>query len=84
VVCKTISDTSNNTVNWNHLRIIQKISGQHKWQPRHQGTTESSHVEHWSHIQESSTNAKYEEFSRGIIEQAQYIFNTELLQLHRP
>jgi len=26
VVCKTIGDTSNNTGNWNHLRIIQKIS----------------------------------------------------------
>jgi len=29
VVRKIISDTSKNTGNWNHLRIIQKISGQY-------------------------------------------------------
>lgn len=25
--------------NWNHLRINQKISDQHTWETRHQGTT---------------------------------------------
>lgn len=76
MVCKIISATSNNTGNWNHLRIIQTISAQHKWKPRHQGTTENSHVEHWAYISESSTNAKYKEISRGITVQAQRIFNT--------
>ena len=30
---KNKSDTSNNRDNWNHLKIIQKISKRHKWKP---------------------------------------------------
>ena len=43
VACKK-SDASNNRGNWIHLKIIHKISEQHTWKTRSQGTTENSHV----------------------------------------
>jgi hypothetical protein len=55
---------------------LRKYLDNIKWQPRHQGTRENSHFEHWAHISEISNNANYKEISRGTIVQAQYIFNT--------
>jgi hypothetical protein len=47
VECKNKCDTSNNRGNWNHLKIIQKIAGQHNGKARNQGTTENSHTGHY-------------------------------------
>jgi hypothetical protein len=42
VECKNKGDTSNNRGNWNHFKILQKISEQHTRKARYQGTTEIS------------------------------------------
>jgi hypothetical protein len=44
----------NNTGNWNHLKIIQKIPEQHTGKVRNQGTTENSHTGHSTHTSEST------------------------------
>ena len=43
---KNKSDTSNNTSNWNHLKIIHKLPAQPIGKARNQGTTESIHICH--------------------------------------
>ena len=36
-------------LNWNHLRIIQTVPGQHTGKAQSQGTAESSHTGHCKH-----------------------------------
>jgi len=38
------SDTSNNKSEQNHLKFVQKLSEQHKWKSRNQGTTKNSNT----------------------------------------
>jgi hypothetical protein len=47
-------DTSNNRGNWNHHKMIQKISEQHTGKARNQGATENSHIGHGTHTSEST------------------------------
>ena len=57
VKCRNKIDTSSNRGNWYHPKIIQKLPEQHT-KKAHQGTTESSHTGHCSHILQS-TNVKF-------------------------
>jgi hypothetical protein len=43
------SDTSNNTGNWSHVHFIMKIAEQETGTGRNQGTTENSHLRHFTH-----------------------------------
>jgi hypothetical protein len=54
VECKNRSVTRTNRCNWNHLKIIHKISEQHSRRAQNQGTTENSHTGHCTHISEST------------------------------
>jgi hypothetical protein len=51
---KNKSDTINNTINWNHPKIIQKLPAQPIGKARNQGTTENSHIGHCTHTAESA------------------------------
>jgi hypothetical protein len=42
------SDAGNNRGNWNHLKIIQTIHEQQNRKARDLGTTENSHIGHWT------------------------------------
>jgi hypothetical protein len=44
------NDVNNNKDNWNYLKNIQKIFGQHTGTPRHQAATENSHTGHCTHL----------------------------------
>ena len=55
--CENKCDACNNIVNWNDLKIIQKILEQPKGKARNQGTTENRHIGHGTHTSES-TNVK--------------------------
>jgi len=48
------SDIGNNRGICDHLRIIQKIPGQHSGKARNQETTENSHIGHCAHTAEST------------------------------
>jgi len=61
---KNRNGTSNNTGNWNHLKMIQKISAQHTCQARHQGTAENSRTGHCARISET-TNVKVQDAYYG-------------------
>jgi len=39
---RNTSDTSNNKGEQNHLKFVQKLSEQHNWKSRNQGTTKDS------------------------------------------
>ena len=54
VECKNRDDTSNNRSNWDHLKIIQKISEQHTWKAWDHITTENSYIGHRTHTSESA------------------------------
>ena len=64
--CKNKRNTSNNSGNWNHLIIIQKIPEQHTRKARNQRTTENNHIGHGTNTSES-TNVKvqYNRFNNG-------------------
>jgi hypothetical protein len=47
--CKSRNDTGNNRDNWNHLKIIHKISEQHTGKTQNEGTTENCHIGHGTH-----------------------------------
>jgi hypothetical protein len=64
VRCKNKSDTSNNRANWKHLKIIQKIPGQHTGKVRYPRTAENSHIGHCTHTSES-THLKVQNTQRG-------------------
>ena len=54
VECKNKCDISNNTGNWNNLKIIQKIPEQHTGKVQNQENTENSHIGHSTHTVEST------------------------------
>jgi hypothetical protein len=54
VECKNKGDASNNSSNWNHFKIMQKILEQHTTTARTQGTTENSYIGHSTHTAESA------------------------------
>jgi hypothetical protein len=54
VECKIGSDTNNNRVNWNPLKITQTLPGQHTRKARNQGSTEHSQTGLCTHTAESS------------------------------
>jgi hypothetical protein len=58
------SDTSNNTSNLNHLRIIQKIPEQYTGKARNQATTQNSHIGHCTRTAES-TDVKVQNTQHG-------------------
>jgi hypothetical protein len=58
VECKNKSYTSNNRGNWNHLKIIQKISEQRNGKARNQENTKNSHTGYCTHTAESA-NVKH-------------------------
>jgi MOSC domain-containing protein YiiM len=57
VECESESDTSNNSGEWNRIRIIQTEPAQHSGKSRNQRTAESSHIGHCTHTA-GSANAK--------------------------
>jgi hypothetical protein len=50
VVCTSKSDTSYNMGNWDHLKIIQKVTKQHTGKALNQITTTNNQVGHCPHI----------------------------------
>jgi hypothetical protein len=54
VKCKNTGDSSNNKINCNHFKILQKILEQHTRKARYQGTTENSYIGHTTHTAESA------------------------------
>jgi hypothetical protein len=46
---KNTSNVSNNTGNWNRLKITQKIPEQHTGKARHERARENSHIGHSTH-----------------------------------
>ena len=63
---KKESNTPNNGGNWNHLKIIQKISEQNTGKARNQGTAENSNIGRCTHTSES-TNVKVQNIQHGIV-----------------
>jgi hypothetical protein len=57
VKCKNKCDTSNNSGNWNDVKIIQKKPEQHMGKAQNQGTKENSHSGYGTHTSQS-TNVK--------------------------
>ena len=55
--CESISDTSNNWDNWNHLKIFQTIPQQCIGKAQNRGTTKNSHIGHCTYTLKS-TNVK--------------------------
>ena len=53
-VCKSRSDTSNNTAKCNNLEIVHKIPEQSTGKERNQITTKNKHVWHCPHTSESA------------------------------
>ena len=51
---KNIGDTSNNRGDLDYIKIIQKIRKQHTRKTWSQGTTENSHIGHYTHTSESA------------------------------
>jgi hypothetical protein len=54
VECKNKGDASNNSSNWNHFKILQKILEQRTGKARYQGTTENNYIGHSAHTAESA------------------------------
>jgi hypothetical protein len=54
VECKNKGDASNNTGNWNHVKILQTILEQHIKKAPNQGTTENRYIGHSIHCTEST------------------------------
>jgi hypothetical protein len=56
---KNKSDTNNNRGNWDHFKITQKISEQHRREAQNQGTIRNSHIGHCTHFSESTNVRAY-------------------------
>jgi hypothetical protein len=52
--------------NWNHLKIIQKVSERHTGKAQNKGTTENTHIGHCTHIS-GRNNVRYKTFNMGNI-----------------
>jgi len=57
-------DTGSNRDNWDHIKIIQKISEQYTGKTRNQETTGSNHIGHCAYTPES-TNLKIQNAYMG-------------------
>jgi hypothetical protein len=66
------TDTSSDRDNWNHLKIIQKISNKRAWKAEHHGTTENGHIGHCPRTS-GSTNVKVQGVCYG---KQQYMYPT--------
>lgn len=47
-------DTSNNTGNWKDLIFIHKVTEQHTWKARQQGSTENNQTGYSTHASQSA------------------------------
>ena len=61
---KKKSDTSNNTGNWNDVKVIQKIPEQLTWKAQRQDSTQNSHTGHRTHVSESA-NGEVQDIHHG-------------------
>jgi hypothetical protein len=52
--CKNKGDASNNSGNWNHFKILQKILERLTRKARYQGSAENSYIGHSTHTAESA------------------------------
>ena len=62
--CANESKISNNSSNWNHLKIICKITEHHTGKVQNEGTTENGHIGHCTHASES-TDVKVQNIQHG-------------------
>ena len=61
---KNKSDTRTNRCNWNHFKIIHKITEQHNGKVRNRGTTKNFRLVHCTQTSEI-TNKKYKIYNKG-------------------
>jgi len=80
VECKIGSNTNNNRVKWNHLKITQTILGQHTRKARNEGSTQNIYTGHCALTVESSDVKVQNISTREITLHVPYTVTTELLQ----